>query len=51
MTQSNTMMLFVITDTPSNVFEKCIDIIGPFSPGRSHHRYILTVKLIYQNLY
>jgi transposase InsO family protein len=35
----------MITDTPSNVFEKCsIGIIGPFCPSRSQHRYILTVQ-------
>jgi hypothetical protein len=43
MTQCNTVPL--ISDTPSTVLEKCsIDIVGPFCPSKSKHRYILTVQ-------
>jgi hypothetical protein len=45
MTQCHTRMPLMINDTPSTVFEKfSIDIVGPFSPSRSQHRYILTVQ-------
>jgi transposase InsO family protein len=38
-------MPFTITNTPSVVFEKCIeDIVGPISPSEEGNRYILTVQ-------
>jgi hypothetical protein len=45
MTQCHTRMPLTITDTPSIVLEMCsIDIIGPFCPSSSQHRFILTVQ-------
>jgi hypothetical protein len=45
MTQCHTRMPLMITDTPTTVFEKCsIDIIGPFCPTVSKHRYTLTIQ-------
>jgi hypothetical protein len=44
-TQYQTRMPLVITDTPFTVFEKCsIDIVGPFSPSGLQYRYMLTVE-------
>jgi hypothetical protein len=45
MMQFLTKMPLMITETPTTIYEKCnIDIMGPFCPSGSQHRYILTVQ-------